>query len=123
MVESSPERVRFQTAGEMHVLAPVVAANLTVLPLEEQPDGEAEAEARLSQLEEGRKAEVIGILPACRGMQRRRLLDLGFVPGTLVEAELKSAGGDPTAYRVRGTLIALRREQADQIRIAERKGA
>jgi Fe2+ transport system protein FeoA len=45
-------------------------------------------------------------------------LDLGFVPGTEVMAEMTSPGGDPTAYRVRGTLIALRHEQAGLIRIS-----
>jgi Fe2+ transport system protein FeoA len=44
------------------------------------------------------------------------LLDLGFVPGTEVSVELKSPNGDPTAYRVRGAVIALRREQAALIR-------
>ena len=49
-----------------------------------------------------------------------RLMDLGLVPGTEVEAEMQSASGDPTAYRIRGSLIALRREQAETIQI-ERK--
>ncbi len=44
-------------------------------------------------------------------------MDLGIVPGTTIEAEFNSPAGDPTAYRVRGALIALRREQADQINI------
>ena len=30
---------------------------------------------------------------------------------------MHNASGDPTAFRVRGALIALRREQADLIRI------
>ena len=38
----------------------------------------------------------------------RRLLDLGIVPGTKVLCVLKSPLGDPTAYFVRGALIALR---------------
>jgi DtxR family Mn-dependent transcriptional regulator len=48
-------------------------------------------------------------------VDRRRLLDLGVVPGTLVRAELASLSGDPVAYRIRGAMIALRREQADLI--------
>ncbi|MGD8858060.1 MAG: FeoA family protein, partial [Chloroflexota bacterium] len=39
------------------------------------------------------------------------------LPGTIVEAELVGPGGDPTGYRIRDTLIAFRREQADMIRI------
>ena len=45
------------------------------------------------------------------------MLDLGIVPGTIIEPEMNSPGGDPTAYRIRGTLIALRHEQADLIQI------
>ncbi|MHC4342150.1 MAG: metal-dependent transcriptional regulator [Planctomycetota bacterium] len=116
VLESDPKRVRFQSAGEEHVLAPVFAANLTVVPLPDEAEPEPE-EVRLSSLRPGERATVTGILPACRGMQLRRLLDLGFVPGTAVEAELESPNGDPIAYRIRGTLIALRREQADLVGI------
>jgi DtxR family Mn-dependent transcriptional regulator len=69
----------------------------------------------LSTLPPGASARVTGLTRALRGPQRRRLLDLGFVPGTVVEAEYASAMGDPVAYRVRGALIALRREQADSV--------
>jgi Fe2+ transport system protein FeoA len=44
-------------------------------------------------------------------------MDLGVLPGTRLEAELKSPLGDPVAYRVRDALIALRREQAREIEI------
>jgi Fe2+ transport system protein FeoA len=48
-------------------------------------------------------------------------MDLGIVPGTLIESEMRSAAGDPTAYRVRGASIALRRKQAGQIHIRREK--
>jgi DtxR family Mn-dependent transcriptional regulator len=114
MVEISPDRIRFRADGKEHSLSPVVAANLSVVPLTEDQEPEENVE-RLSMLELGQKGSVTRISSACRGVQLRRLLDLGFTPGTVVEAELRSAGGDPTAYRVRGALIALRREQADLI--------
>ena len=72
----------------------------------------------LSGLKIGQRGQVLGLSPACRGPERRRLLDLGFVPGTEVVAEMQSPGGDPTGYRVRGTLIALRTEQAGLIRVS-----
>jgi Fe2+ transport system protein FeoA len=50
------------------------------------------------------------------------MLDLGLVPGTVVKAEMTSPGGDPTAYRIRGAMIALRREQADQIHVERDPG-
>ena len=49
------------------------------------------------------------------GLTRRRMLDLGMVPGTLIECVRKSPSGDPAAYRVRGSLIALRNENADKV--------
>lgn len=52
-----------------------------------------------------------------RGKQRRRLLDLGFIPGTTIKAKRKSPLGDPIAYLIRGTLLALRKEETDLIEI------
>lgn len=49
------------------------------------------------------------------GTQRRRMLDLGLVSGTPVEALQKSPSGDPTAYFIRGAVIALRSEDAGKI--------
>jgi len=39
------------------------------------------------------------------------------VSGTAIGPELVSAAGDPVAYRIRGALIALRREQASWISV------
>lgn len=47
--------------------------------------------------------------------QRRRLLELGFVPGGEIEAVQESPWGDPVAYSVCGAVIALRRADARQI--------
>ena len=51
------------------------------------------------------------------GSVRRRLLDLGLIPDTEVEALLKSPSGDPTAYRFRGAVIALRSDVAHKIMV------
>ncbi|MGI6037808.1 MAG: FeoA family protein [Limnochordia bacterium] len=51
------------------------------------------------------------------GLSRRRLLDLGLVPGTRVEALRRSPSGDPTAYAIRGAVIALRTEEANNVQI------
>lgn len=71
----------------------------------------------LAALGRGERATVRRISSQCRGAQRRRLLDLGVVPGTVITAEMRSATGDPMAYRIRGALIALRRQQADWIEV------
>jgi DtxR family Mn-dependent transcriptional regulator len=102
LTEVSHQRVRFWAGGDEHTLAAV----------REEPQGE-----RLSHLKLGEKGEVLEISYAVRGSERRRLLDLGLLPGTVVTAELASPQGDPKAYRVRDALIALRAEQAERISI------
>lgn len=49
------------------------------------------------------------------GSTRRRMLDLGLIHDTNVESLMKSPAGDPTAYEIRGAVIALRLEEATQI--------
>lgn len=51
------------------------------------------------------------------GAQRRRMLDLGFVPGASVRALHVSPWNDPVAYGVHGAVIALRREDARSVQI------
>ena len=57
------------------------------------------------------------------GGKRRRMLDLGFVPGAAVSALQASPWGDPVAYGVSGAVIALRREDAARIAISEKGGS
>ncbi len=71
----------------------------------------------LADLQPGQKGRVTAISPACQGLERRRFMDLGILPKTIITAEMTSPSGDPTAYRIRGSLIALRREQASFIQI------
>ncbi len=118
VTESSPTRIKFLSSGEEHILAPMVATNIIVAELQEERvesiDGVSLAELKL-----GEEGEVLSLSPRCRGAERRRLLDLGILPGTRVAAEFISPGGQPTAYRIRDSLIALRKDQADWIRIKE----
>ena len=55
----------------------------------------------------------------CNGNIRRRLLDLGLVKGTKITPVFKSPSGDPTAYEIRKTLIALRKEDSQLINLKE----
>lgn len=116
ILEVTPQRIRFEAAAEEHILAPVIAANLSVVTLAEEEGLDASVR-RLADLALGERGRVVALAPGLRGPERRRFLDLGLVPGTEVEAELRSPGGDPTGYRVRGAVIALRREQAEQVEI------
>jgi len=122
MLEITPERISIWADGNEHVLAPVVAANLAYVPIPREvvEDGSFETLATLRPGETGR---VLQLAPSCRGLQRRRLMDLGLLPGTDVTAEMASAAGDPTAYRIRGSLVALRRDQARLVQISREKGA
>lgn len=114
VLEVSPQRVRLWADGDEHLLAPMVAANISVKSTPTSP-ATAAASENLAGLKPGERAAVVGISPRCRGPERRRLLDMGVLPGTIVQAEFTSAGGDPTAYLVRGALLALRAEQAQLI--------
>ncbi|MBQ8431825.1 MAG: ferrous iron transport protein A [Clostridia bacterium] len=52
-------------------------------------------------------------------LMRRRLQELGFVCGTKLQCLGRSPGGDPSAYLVRGTVIALRQEDCREILVEE----
>lgn len=55
------------------------------------------------------------------GITRRRMMDLGLVPGTEVEALRCSPFKDPRAFKIRGAVIALRKEEGCQV-LVEFKG-
>lgn len=69
----------------------------------------------LNDLTLGKTAKVKQLLPC--GEMRRRLLDIGLIPGTLVECIGKSPSGDPRAFLIRGTVIAIRSEDCRNIQI------
>jgi DtxR family transcriptional regulator, Mn-dependent transcriptional regulator len=120
MIDQSTERVVFVADGNEIVLAPVIAANVTVVPLAKGSTKE-ESFTTLAQLYVGESGVVTGLSSACRGLQRRRLMDLGVVPGTRIKAELQSPLGDPSAYTIRGSSIALRKEHAELIYVDKLK--
>ena len=53
----------------------------------------------------------------CNGNIRRRLLDLGLVKNSSITPVLESPSGDPRAFEIRDTLIAIRKEDANLIKI------
>lgn len=68
---------------------------------------------RLSSLKPGEKMIVERI--EVRESIRRRLMDIGMIEGTVVECALKSPFNDPTAYFIRGALIAIRKDDAKDV--------
>lgn len=122
VMETSSKRCQFEADGEEHILAPMLAVNVSVAPLEEGEEMAGPFET-LDSLDLGQTARVLGISPQCRVVERRRMFDLGLLPGTIVGAELRSPAGDPTGYRIRDAIIALRKEQASMVRIQREEAA
>jgi DtxR family Mn-dependent transcriptional regulator len=122
VVRRSERSVTVRAAGLEWDVDAMAARNVTIryLPLGEEAE---EASRTLEDVALGETATVAGLSSVCQGTQRRRLLDLGVVPGTAVTPELVSAAGDPVAYRIRGALIGLRREQARWILVDAAKPA
>jgi Fe2+ transport system protein FeoA len=74
-----------------------------------------EALSTLMDLRRGDAAILDGIdLP---GEDARRLMELGFLPGTRVTMGRSAPGGDPQVFRVDGSEIALRRETARRLKV------
>jgi DtxR family transcriptional regulator, Mn-dependent transcriptional regulator len=115
---STPDGLCVRFDNKEVVLAPVIAANVFVQALAQDAAAPAPAR-RLGSLKQGGHAVICGLDQGLRGFHRRRLLDLGLTPGTPIIAERVSMFRDPKAYRVRGSLIALRREQADKVLIED----
>lgn len=115
--EITSNRIRFWTDDQEHVLAPIVAANISVVPLAEKNHDHQIEGVPLDSLQPGQSGVVTGISSLSRGVERRRLLDLGIIPGTEIDVEMVNPGGDPTAYRIRGSVIALRSSQARLIKV------
>ncbi|MBD3290063.1 hypothetical protein GF337_14750 [candidate division KSB1 bacterium] len=120
ILEHTPQKIRFAAEGDESVLAPLIAANINVNLLQRKPHIRT-SKYTLADLDPGKQGTVIGISTRIRGQQRRRLMDIGIIPGTLIASQIRSPGGDPTAYEIRGALIALRRKQARQIYIDPKK--
>ena len=51
----------------------------------------------------------------CSSNINRRLLDLGIIPNTPITPVFKSIGGDPIAYEIRDTVLAIRNQDAKNI--------
>ena len=67
----------------------------------------------LNELPIGAKAKVTTLTTT--DSMRRRLLDIGLINGTVVECLGRSPQGDPSAYFIRGAVIAIRSEDCEDI--------
>jgi DtxR family Mn-dependent transcriptional regulator len=114
ILEKNNQRIVLTDGENEFTLAPAVAANVFLQELSEKDQALRDA-IPLTALKGTQPAEIVQLDERCQGFTRRRFLDLGLTPGTTIYAELENAFGDPRAYRVRGTLIALRKDQAEDI--------
>lgn len=114
IIEKTATRYVLSDGENEYKLAPAVASNIHVAALPESEMLKREA-LPLFELKHDQRGEIVTLDDAVQGFTRRRFLDLGLTPGTVVYPELKNFFGDPRAYRVRGTLIALRKDQAAQV--------
>ncbi len=72
---------------------------------------------KLNELEINKTGKILKI--NCPKDIKRRLLDLGMIKGTKITPVLISPSGDPKAFDIRGTLIAIREEDTKLIDILE----
>ncbi len=114
VLESGVTGLIVECEGSQRRINRAVAANVHVAAARQGDPIPSDA-MRLSELGTGSAGAVIELDAACTGFNRRRLLDLGLTPDANVEVALNNTFGDPRAFRIRGTVIALRAEQAAQV--------
>lgn len=90
------------------------------LSFKRRGNGRQSAFTTLSELQPGEKA-VINRLDLPDDVAKR-LMELGFVPGHVVEPALSAPGGEPRVYRVDGSEVALRRETAERLIVSRNGG-
>jgi DtxR family Mn-dependent transcriptional regulator len=115
VIERLPSRIVLSDGENEFRLAPMLAANVHVVAASTEAPVILDGVIPLTALPAGTSADIVTLDPSFRGFARRRLLDLGFTPGARIRSELATFTGDPRAYRLRGTTIALRREQSDRV--------
>ena len=75
----------------------------------------------LSELPPGERARILSL--RAEDAMGRRLSELGFLPGSEIVCLLESPLGDPRAYWICDTLIALRQKDARGVEISPRGGS
>ena len=69
----------------------------------------------LDKLKVGEIATIININNT--GSIRRRLLDIGLIPGSIVTSYLESPFKDPIAYKIKNAIIAIRKSDSKEIEV------
>jgi len=76
---------------------------------------------KLGQLRAGQKGRIVAVGTSSDSADWvQRLMAMGFLEGSVAEVVHEAPfGGDPVAIRVRGTLLALRRQEANAIEVVQ----
>lgn len=122
VLQIDQQKISFIADGEEKILIPAFAGHITVKPQPHTAFNEQKS-LTLTDVPLGSKAIVTGISAVCRRQHKRRLMDLGIVPGTEIEVMLESAGKNPRAYRMLNTIIALRNQQASMVLVEPLKAS
>jgi Fe2+ transport system protein FeoA/Mn-dependent DtxR family transcriptional regulator len=110
VLEQENDLLRLRLDGNVVSLAAAAARHVSVVPAPALP-------VPLGELPVGSRARVAEVQGV--GKHQRRMLDMGFVPGAGVTVVRRAPLGDPVEYRVKGTAVALRREDADSILVED----
>jgi len=110
VVAREPGILRLMLDGDTIPLADAAARHVAAVPVPALP-------VPLGELPVGSRARVTGVQGG--GKHERRMLDMGFVPGAEVAVVRRAPLGDPVAYRIKGTAVALRREDAYAVLVEE----
>lgn len=70
---------------------------------------------RVSEMQPGQTGKLVEI--RAQGAVRRRLFDLGLIPGTKITCRYLAPSGSPMALFVRGSVFALRRRDAQALTV------
>jgi ferrous iron transport protein A len=75
--------------------------------------GKCMVESTLNNLRPGEKARIIKVLS--KGTVRRKLMDMGLVPGSEIEVIRTAPLGDPIEFRIKGYSLSIRKQEAVNI--------
>lgn len=96
----------------------IISRHLRFKVLDERSVSEGTGKSdRLDTLKPGRTGRIVELSPECRGFERQRMMDLGLVPGSVVERDRQAPFGGPISFRLRGVTLALRPAQAGMVSI------
>jgi ferrous iron transport protein A len=70
----------------------------------------------LAQLRPGEQGRIVAVRGA--GPLKRRLMDMGLLPGQEIRVEKVAPLGDPIELRVRSYALSLRRAEAEGVEVA-----